>query len=458
MRRRGLHIQLAVIALFFVASPNAAAQAPPEITDPPTILPVPDARVGNTLIATPGDWRPQGDVTASYQWRRCAASNCVDIESATNPLGYTLTDLDGGHTIRIQLRVTRGTEFDVAESGDSALVPPAPPSNIAVPTIAGEVREGEVLTASPGNWRGTPPLQFGYQWRRCDENGNYCNSVHAGSPTYTLSAADVGSTIHVVVTATNAAPPSSSAESRLTSVVKRAPLLNVGPPTIAGIAAVDQTLTATPHWQSSGPIDYLYRWLRCKDDGSGCDLIPGADSATYQVRLLDIGFRLRVRVTAIGDGGAGTETLESALTGVVPAPAGVLPFTQSGGATATTAAAFMRPFPRVRIKGYYTSSGAVVQLLTIKRARGARVSLRCRGADCPYRRRAWRGRRLLRVHSIEGTYRAGTRLTVRVAHADLIGKHTRIVIRANRAPKRRDRCLMPDSTQPVRCPAVSSFG
>jgi hypothetical protein len=182
-----------------------------------------------------------------------------------------------------------------------------------------------------------------------------------------------------------------------------------------------------------------------------CDPIPGAESQTYRVRLLDIGSRLRVRVGAINDGGS-TER-DSALTGFVPAPAGVLPFTQSGGPTTQTrAAAFMRPFPRVRIKGYYTPSGAVVQLLTVKRAKGARIVLACRGPDCPFRKRARRGRQRVRVRSLEQSYRAGTRLTIRVAHANLIGKYARIVIRANRAPKRRDRCLMPGRRQPVRCP------
>jgi hypothetical protein len=462
MRRKGLLIQLSVVALLLVASPNAAAQVPPQpltITEGPTISG--RALVDRVLTARPGEWAPEEGATATYQWRRCDPSGvvCEDIPGANDPnRRYRIADEDGGHTLRVRLTVTNSTQSAFVDSETTALVPLEPPSNIARPTISGAALAGQVLTASPGEWRGTPPLSHGFEWLRCDEGGDQCKTVVVGGASYTLSEADVGSTIRVIVTATNGAD-SASERSRPTNRVARAPLVNTAPPTIAGIAAVDQTLTAMPgQWVSSGPIDFLYRWLRCKDDGSGCEPIPGADRATYQVRLLDIGFRLRVRVTAIGDGGAGSQMRDSGLTGIVPAPAGVLPFTQSGGATATTAAAFMRPFPRVRIKGYYTTSGAVVQLLTIKRAKGARVSLRCRGADCPYPRRAWRGRRLVRVRSIEGTYRAGTRLTIRVAHEELIGKYTRIRIRKNSAPKRRDRCLMPDSRQPVRCPTVSSFG
>jgi hypothetical protein len=139
---------------------------------------------------------------------------------------------------------------------------------------------------------------------------------------------------------------------------------------------------------------------------------------------------------------------------LVPAPADVLPFTQNGTMAPASISALMRPFPRVRVKGYYTPSGAVLQLLTIKGAAGARIALACRGADCPFRHRARRGRHRVRVRSLEGAYRAGARLPIRVTKPALIGKYARIVIRANRAPKRRDRCLMPGSAQPVRCPPV----
>lgn len=445
MRRRGPLIQLAVVALLLVASPNAAAQditvTAPEIK-----------RAGQVLTATEGDWQPRLLATPpSYQWSRCRPGTCEVIPGATDPSRYEITDEDLGRSLQITLTVKRIVDSRKFEATSLPEFIPVPPSNAARPTISGIAREGQVLTASPGEWRGTPPLSFGYQWRRCDEHGN-CEVVQAGSDTYMLSAADVGNTVRVVVTATNAAPEGFSANSRLTSEVARAPLVNAGPPTIAGIAAVDQSLTATPgQWVTTGPIDFLYRWLRCKGDGSACDSIPGANSAMYQLRALDIGFRLRVRVTAISDGGVLTR--ESAPTGVVPAPAGVLAFTQSGPAAPAASAALMRPFPRVRIKGYYTPSGAVLQLLTIRRAPGARIALVCRGADCPFDRRARRGRQRVRVRSLEGSYRAGTKLTIRVTKPALIGKYTRIVIRADRAPKRRDRCLMPARKQPVRCPS-----
>ena len=84
-------------------------------------------------------------------------------------------------------------------AGQSAACPSAPVSLVR-PSIAGTPLEGQTLTASPGMWTGEPTLAF--TWLRCDASGGGCNPVSAGS-TYTLGAADAGSTFRVVVTATN---------------------------------------------------------------------------------------------------------------------------------------------------------------------------------------------------------------------------------------------------------------
>ncbi len=73
----------------------------------------------------------------------------------------------------------------------------------ARPTITGTARVGETLTGGRGTWNGNPT--FTQQWRRCDASGGSCVDIPgATSLTYTPTAADVGATLRVRVSATHA--------------------------------------------------------------------------------------------------------------------------------------------------------------------------------------------------------------------------------------------------------------
>ena len=77
------------------------------------------------------------------------------------------------------------------------------PVATAPPAITGTAQQGQTLTASAGSWT-APDATFGYQWQRCDPAGANCVDVPgATTATYAVTAADVGTTLHVVVTATN---------------------------------------------------------------------------------------------------------------------------------------------------------------------------------------------------------------------------------------------------------------
>jgi hypothetical protein len=443
-------------AVLLLGLPNAGAQEPLRIITPPVLSPT-IALVGQTITPTPGTWDGPIGATARYEWRRCDENGnaCELLGTGTaQPQPHIVTAADIGHTLRIRLTIAVGSN---TQSGDSnpALVPRAP-SNTAAPGVNGTVRAGEVLTASPGAWSGTPPLSFEYQWLRCGPSGAACLLVpDATKATYLLSGADVGLTFRVRVTASNPAG-SAAAASPQTGVVAPLPLVNVELPAIVGTAEVDRSLTALPgRWNPSDGIEFVYRWLRCRAGAPDCDAIPGATGRTYDVRVADVGSRLRVRVTALADGGSATAT--SAMTVVVPAPR-AQDFTQTGTTPgtspgpATEAPTLMRPLPRVRTKGFYTAAGARLQLVTIKGPAGVRIRLVCRGESCPFRRRTLQGRPRVRLRSLERFHPAGTRIVIRVTSAGVIGKYTRIIIRGGRPPTRRDRCLLPDATRPVRCP------
>ena len=183
-----------------------------------------------------------------------SASNIVASSGGFESRRWVSVDVtplvSGNGSVSIELRSTSSRspmEFASRESGvDLApqLVVQAaadPPSDQALPTVAGTPQAGSELTASTGTWTGTPPIFFGYQWRRCDTGGDNCTEISgATGSTYLVDPADAGSTLRVAVTANNAAG-SSTADSAPTAVVTAPPTADTSPPS----APSNLSLTAT---------------------------------------------------------------------------------------------------------------------------------------------------------------------------------------------------------------------
>jgi hypothetical protein len=186
--------------------------------------------------------------------------------------------------------------------------PAAAPVNVDPPTITGAPRVGEVLTAQNGTWQNSPTT-FQYRWLRCNGGGNNCQLLAAEGRTYNVAQADVGSTLRVRVTAINA-DGSTNARSEQTAVVgsNAAPLTNTARPTITGEARVGHELTANEGAWTGNPTSFAFQWQRCDVDSLTCANVIGATGRTYGVRIADLGFRLRVEVTARTDNRSGTAT------------------------------------------------------------------------------------------------------------------------------------------------------
>jgi hypothetical protein len=173
------------------------------------------------------DFSSQITLTARiHKWNtnRAAELNTIASALATDPTTHDKTmqstppGLRPGHYLNsrftndILLIVNAGkagnlTPLAMGNAITAGLANEIPPVNTTVPALSGTGTVGQVLTVTNGNWTYTP-TSYTYVWRR-----GATTIGGAAASTYTLVAADSGTTITCVVTARNpagatAAPPS----------------------------------------------------------------------------------------------------------------------------------------------------------------------------------------------------------------------------------------------------------
>ena len=179
------------------------------------------ANDGETLTAQPGTWTGSPAPTVTREWLRCSGADVATLRGHGRDR----------HELRARAR-RRGLAPARARARREHRGPHGRDlgrhggrhrrraANDAPPTVTGTAKDGELLTAADGTWSGTPPA-FARRWRRCD--GAACADIAgATASTYRLTSEDVGRTIRVAVTATNAAG-SAGAESAPTATSRRSP-------------------------------------------------------------------------------------------------------------------------------------------------------------------------------------------------------------------------------------------
>ena len=192
------------------------------------------------------------------------------------------------------------------------------PVNTAPPTVSGTAQQGQTLTEHHGSWT-NGPTSYSYQWLQCNNEGANCSAIAgATKQTYEVLASDVGHTLRVQETATNAGGSSAPATSAATSTVIPLPPSNTAPPTISGIAQVGQTLTEHHGSWTNSPTSYSYQWLQCNALFGGCVPISGATSQTYVPALGDVGDTLRVQEIATNAGGSSGPAVSESTAPVLP--------------------------------------------------------------------------------------------------------------------------------------------
>ena len=217
--------------------------------------------------------------------------------------------------MRIRPKLALAVMFGLAAVGILATAAAAAtPQNTSPPTISGTPKVGSLQTADNGTWSNSP-TSYAYQWQRCASDGTGCGDITAAtSKTYTPTSGDVGRTLRVVVTATNA-DGKASATSAPTDVIGSATgPTNTVKPAVSGSPVVGETLRVTNGSWTPAPSSYTRQWQRCATDVTGCVNISGATGATYGVRSADVGHRLRALVTAHSSGGATTAVSNASAT------------------------------------------------------------------------------------------------------------------------------------------------
>jgi len=296
------------VAPIAVAAPSITGGAAPQ--------------TGQLLSTTNGTW--SGATGAfTYVWQRCDASgnNCSSIGGATSST-YAVASADVGSTLRTVVTASNvAGSTPSSASAATGVVSLAgsvnPPVNTVAPVISlpsGETTPmlGDLLFASAGTWTGSFPMTFAYSWTMCDPSDPLdgpCVSIPGATLSFfTVPPALYGMRIRVRVTATNAAGVVSQSSAATGIVGAQAPSLSVTPP-ILGQNVVGQALSVgTGTWLGSTPLTYTYQWRRCNAVGdlASCVPIPLAIKSTYVPTTADIGFSLRVYITATNPAGTST--------------------------------------------------------------------------------------------------------------------------------------------------------
>ncbi len=198
------------------------------------------------------------------------------------------------------------------------------------PTITGTAQVGQTLTAGTTaimDADGLTTPSYTYQWIRVATDNSETNIASATASTYTLVAADLGTTVKVKVSFTDDASNAETLTSNVSVIIARpANTAATGKPGITGTAQVGQTLTATVG--TSADVDGLpnpfltdvntsFQWIRVATDNSETN-IASATASTYTLVDADLGTTIKVKV-GFADYYDYDETLTSDATAAVSA-------------------------------------------------------------------------------------------------------------------------------------------
>ena len=289
----------------------APGNGPPRNISYPTInLQSGDSQpvLGHFLTASVGTWDGAFFITYTYQWKRCDAADplngtCVNIPGATSSF-YTPVTADTGKRLRVQVTATNSQGSAAQNSESSAPVIAVAVHLSVTPQILGGNTVDSQMSLTAGTWLGSPPITFTYSWRRCNPVGDFASCVQipgATDSTYTPTVADIGFSIRVWIVGTNVAGSDTGITNHTYPVVDKqhfSPSADTSP-AIGGTVSLGRQLTANiGTYEGDTPIQTSFVWQRCDATGTHCRTIASAKKVVYTPTEADIGYTLRITVTA----------------------------------------------------------------------------------------------------------------------------------------------------------------
>lgn len=250
---------------------------------------------GQTLTATGALTDEDGLGTLHYQWQYSSAGNAwSNIIGATGD-SYTLLEDQVDRPVRLIVSYVddHGTKETLETRPTRAIINlnDAPTGSV---TIAGEVMQGQILSAANTLADADGLGNISYQWQFSNGGNTWINISDATAKTYKLLESEVGKSVHVVASYYDDHGTREIQASEATDTVANLNDAPTGSVTFSGSAIQGQLLTAANTLDDADGLGEIsYQW-QVSDDGSAWSDISGATAKTYKLAETQVGRQVRV--------------------------------------------------------------------------------------------------------------------------------------------------------------------
>jgi len=128
-----------------------------------------------------------------------------------------------------------------------------------------------------------------------------------------------------IVTSSQSTPTANNHLLYMAGFPAATPPANTSPPAISGVPGAGEMLTGSQGaWSGTAPLSLFNQWQRCDQSGGSCADVAGATGSQYGLTEADVGFTIRLAVTAANVAGSTTaSSLPTAVVQVKPENTGV---------------------------------------------------------------------------------------------------------------------------------------